>query len=176
MDDLKKIFPRANGFLPLDLGWRGAFTKITIVGGPYDFYPGPVKAFGVCVRAEPTKKPIDAHLPIEDFSVPHNPSQVEAVLRQAFRAALRGRTVYVGCMGGWGRTGLFLALMAKVVGVPDPIGYVRMHYSCRAVETESQMHFVEDFDVTEIRKWLYRHAWLRRVAWLDRIFDWPRGY
>ena len=41
-------------------------------------------------------------------------------------------------MGGWGRTGLFLALLAKVCGVENPVTYVRENYSPRAVETTDQ--------------------------------------
>lgn len=160
---------KPNGVLNLPLGWRGGFITLSVVGGPYDGYADFAKAndapFGVCVRAEAARGlSKHAHLPIEDFSVPEDPDRVRAVLKQALRAALDGRDVYVGCMGGWGRTGLFLALMAKAAGIPDPVGYVKATYSHRAVETNEQARFVEDFDVGPLRGYLLRRGWLKRLG------------
>ena len=104
-------------------------------------FPGRNHAFGVCVRAEraPSGR-YNVHLPIHDFSVPSPDQQdeVELALRETLEALLDGKKVYVGCMGGWGRTGLFLALLAKVCGVEEPVTYVRENYSSRAVETAEQ--------------------------------------
>ena len=159
-----------NGFLPIDLGWRGAFYRFQIAGGPYDFFPGRDKAFGVCVRAENVNPgSYDVHLPIRDFSVPTDMFRVEMAVRDTLRAAIRGKPVYVGCMGGWGRTGLFLALLAKAAGVDDPVAYVRKYYTPRAVETRAQEQFVKDFDVTKLRKWLHKFAWAQRFPWLSRF-------
>jgi len=158
-----------NGALPLNLGWRGAFYKLNFLGGPYDAFPGRDQAFGVCVRAERVPEEVDVHLPIRDFDVPRVANDVDRAIRDTFRAALKGHLVYVGCMGGWGRTGLFLALLAKAAGVDDPVSYVREHYSPRAVETDRQKKYVEDFDVTEIRQWLWRYAWINRFPILRRI-------
>ncbi len=155
---------KPNGVLPIQLGWRYARLKLDITGGPFDAYPmfWAEDTFGVCVRAERVLKSADVHLPIEDFSVPKDALQVQNALRRTLEAALRGRRVYVGCMGGWGRTGLFLALVAKVAGVPDPVGYVREHYSKRAVETPEQRMYVEAFDVEPIRRSLPAMAWKAR--------------
>lgn len=151
-----------NGTLPLSLGWRGAGLNLTIIGGPFDSYPGRQKAFGVCVRAEQAPRERDVHLPIRDFDVPTSTAAVEKALVQAFAAAIEGRPVYVGCMGGWGRTGLFLALMAKAAGVDDPVGYVRKHYTPRAVETKDQQLYVDKFDVGYVQKKVRRTAWSAR--------------
>ena len=77
---------------------------------------------------------VDIWVPIPDFQVPSERqlAQVENALERAFAAALDGKRVYVGCAGGYGRTGLFLALMAKVAGVKDPVAYVRLHYNSHA--------------------------------------------
>lgn len=153
-----------NGHLPLDFGWRGAFKKVQIAGGPYDFFPHQEKgAFGVCVRAErvdPSK--VDLHLPIRDFSVPKDDDEVRRVIVETLRVALKGHNVYVGCMGGWGRTGLFLALLAKAAGVKDPVGYVREHYTPRAVETKEQQRYVEHFDVGPLPRDMFVAAWRQR--------------
>jgi hypothetical protein len=152
-----------NGHLPLDFGWRGAFKKLLIAGGPYDFFPGRDKAFGVCVRAERVDpSELDLHVPIRDFGVPKDEEALRRVIIETLRAALSGRQVYVGCMGGWGRTGLFLALLAKAAGVENPVGYVREHYSARAVETQEQKRFVDRFDVGPLPSDLFVAAWRNR--------------
>ena len=129
-------------------------------------FPGRNHAFGVCVRAEraPTGR-YNVHLPIHDFSVPSPDQQdeVELALRETLEALLEGKTVYVGCMGGWGRTGLFLALLAKVCGVEHPVTYVRENYSPRAVETTKQHSYVMEFDVSGLQRWLFWQAWKKRL-------------
>lgn len=168
---------RPNGYLPLSLGWQGAFYSFQIVGGPYDAFPGRHRdLFGVCVRAERVKPgSCDVHLPIRDFDVPLDDAHVEMAIRDTFRAAIRGRKVYVGCMGGWGRTGLFLALLAKAAGVADPVAYVREHYSRNAVETPAQEAYVRTFDVTKLRGWLKKYAWAHRFPLLARLIGWDGG-
>jgi len=164
---------RANGTLPLDLGWRGGFLGLRVTGGPFDnFRPGVNANYGVCVRAERVPHTAHAKVAIHDFQVP-KPSQkaeVDAALRQAFEQLLFGKRVWVGCMGGWGRTGLFLALMAKVAGVDNPVSYVREHYTPRAVETQEQMEYVYKFDVGELRQWLFWRGWTTRT--MKTIFWW----
>ena len=164
---------RANGALPLDLGWRGGWLGLKVIGGPFDnFRPGVNADFGVCVRAEQAPTTADAHLPIRDFQVPApgQKGEVDATLKKAFEQLLFGKRVWVGCMGGWGRTGLFLALMAKVAGVEDPVGYVRANYTTKAVETLEQLNYVKAFDVRELQQWLFWRAWTTRT--LKTIFWW----
>lgn len=160
-----------NGTLPINLGWAGALYRLAIVGGPFDNFPGRDKAFGVCVRAERVPAKRDVHLPIHDFSVPENKTAVEYALIDTFEAAINGKQVYVGCMGGWGRTGLFLALMAKAAGIPDPVEYVRANYTPKAVETREQYNYVTAFDVTRVQRRISRMAWRKRlplIGWLIR--------
>ena len=101
----------------------------------------------------------DVHLPIHDFQVPQDEEDVVYALKDTLYAALSGRTVYVGCVGGWGRTGLFMALLAKAAGVDNPVEYVRRHYTPRAVETKGQLDYVDSFDVIQVRRWLFWQAW-----------------
>lgn len=162
----KATLPKgANGQLTLNLGWRGAWQRLRFYGGPYDRFPQG-QWFGVCVRAERVPAAKAVHLPIHDFQVPDDDAAVEKALRQALQAALDGRQVYVGCMGGWGRTGLFLALLAKATGFDNPVACVRAHYTPHAVETEAQWRYVQDFDVRALRRWLRGAAWL---AWLRQL-------
>ncbi len=50
----------------------------------------------------------------------------------------RGRKVGMYCAGGHGRTGYVAACVLAEKGIRDPIGYLRSHYSPKAVETEVQ--------------------------------------
>ena len=156
---------KANGRLPVKLGWSGAYHKFEITAGPFDaFVQRDDDDFGVCVRAERVPAGFAGlNLPIHDFEVPAVPkAQVEYVIRRTLQAAMDGKRVYVGCMGGWGRTGLFLALLAKVCGEDDPVAYVRLKYNARAVETEKQAAYIRDFDVTALRHWLFWSGWSAR--------------
>ena len=163
-----------NGKMPIRLGWRGGFISFDIIGGPYDAFKRGVNAdFGVCLRAELCPEDLDVLLPIKDFSVPP-PAQledVEYVIRRALGAAVAGKRVWAGCMGGWGRTGMFLALLAKVADYDDPVGYVRRVYSKKACETKEQCRYVYDFDPTRLRRRLYGSAWRERIR---RIVFWWR--
>lgn len=163
------LFRGANGRLPLQprvLGLRSR--EVTVVGGPYGACPR--EMFGVCLleagpRLDQTS---DVHLPIEDFSVPTDAARLERALEETLRQLVRGRQVYVGCAGGWGRTGLFLSLLAKVAGEAEPVAYVRRHYSPRAVETEAQRAYVEQFPVQTLRRRLF---WQLLVNWPGRWFS-----
>ena len=73
-------------------------------------------------------------------------------------------------MGGWGRTGLFLALIAKVCGEKDPVAYVREHYAPHAVETKDQQAYVESFDVAALQRWLFWRSWT--IRWTKALFWW----
>ena len=166
-------FHGSNGTLTLDLGWKGAFQTLKFVGGPYDKFPGRDVAFGVCVRAERVKKDsFDVQVPIADFGVPTNDTLVRKALGSAFEAALAGRPVYVGCMGGFGRTGLFLALVAKAAGVSDPVQFVRDRYYPSAVETKAQEAYVAAFVVGDLRSALLRASWRARIRKLLPFWQW----
>ena len=152
---------RSNGVLPLPSRWMGLFPASHIHGGPFRY--APTDMAGLCLLEEfefATTR--HRHMPIADFSVPHDKAAVDRALKDVFTTLLRGQTIYVGCAGGWGRTGLMLALIAKVAGQEDPVGYVREHYTSRAVETPEQHRYIAEFDVRPIQRWL-RWAAVRHV-------------
>lgn len=152
---------RPNGFMHFNLGMKYALQNITVVGGPFDNAPSAETAFLVCVREEGAKDlDKDVWLKIKDFRIPTDTDAVYAALLETFQAAFEGQPIYVGCMGGTGRTGLFLALICKCLGIEKPINYVREHYAPGAVETEEQEAYIFDFDHTVITKQLQRLAWL----------------
>ena len=166
--------PGANGELPLELrlGWLRA--SATLTGGPYRACPETMS--GVCLlEAGPKTQGMGSgqacavHLPIEDFNVPDDPAALDRALKRTLRLMVAGEAVYVGCAGGWGRTGLFLSLLAKVAGEPDPVAYVRKHYVARAVETSGQRQFVDQFETAALRRWLlWPLLWHRLRAFVGR--------
>lgn len=148
----------AKGLMPINMGFWGAYRDFVINGGPYADYPGkPV--FGVCVRSEGIVKEFDIRVPIRDFNIPDDDDEVELALKMTLIAAVGGMPIFVGCMGGIGRTGLFMALIAKTCGVRDPVAYVRKHYFSHAVETSDQKEYVKGFDVTRLQRWLFWYSW-----------------
>jgi hypothetical protein len=137
VDGLMANAPGANGVMPLKLMGKDVY----VVGGPYR--KRPEELFGVKLAQEIRAK-CDVDLPIRDFSIPDDRACHEAV-KKAMEALMKHGRIYVGCMGGWGRTGLFLACLAKACGEGDPVQFVRATYTPRAVETREQEAFVEDF-------------------------------
>lgn len=53
--------------------------------------------------------------------------------------------VLVCCVGGHGRTGTALAILAALAGVApeDPAGFIHEKYCCRAIETRSQCRYIK---------------------------------
>lgn len=116
---------------------------VTVTGGPY--MESPKTYYGVKL-AEEIRAPYRVSIPTKDFSVPKK-ADLDEGLANAVRALLHGERVYVGCMGGRGRTGLFLAILAKAFGIKNPVEYVRKNYFSHAVETKEQYVFVTNYKV-----------------------------
>lgn len=133
---------RVRGTLPLTVAGRA----VTVTGGPFDAIPD--GAFGVCLEAAAQKAWLaDIQLAVPDFGVPE-----PAALRRAVAAALAQleaepeRPLHVGCRAGIGRTGLFLACLARAAGVEgDALDYVRRHYLPGAAETDAQQAMARGF-------------------------------
>lgn len=127
------------------------------------FLPGDKIAW---VAAGPTRElPADRKLircareiPVEDAVVAFDVATADFfpfdtyLLEQALPAILRaledGERLYVGCMGGTGRTGTMLAILAAqhpAMSGAEAITYIRQVYKSGAVETSEQeaqvMHF-----------------------------------
>ncbi len=162
--------------------------------GEYQVYGGPYRTkpydfYGVKM-AEEINEPCAVDIPTKDFDVPGVAVMREGLSRGVM-AILSGQKVYAGCMGGIGRTGLFLALVSKVFSEADalvnldayytgPITHVRTSYKKSAVETVPQIRFIQDFDVRDLARLVANYhmitgqAFTRRVkpaSWWGRFFS-----
>lgn len=147
-----------NGNIPIRLG---NLINTRVYGGPYRAKPE--EMFGVKMAAE-IDHPHNVSIPTRDFCVP-NTDDVRKGVMQALMAMVNDEVVYAGCMGGIGRTGLFLGVLAKLQsdyrkykhrpgrGV-DPVEYVREHFIPHAIETQEQQDFVRNFDTTDMVEWI----------------------
>lgn len=145
---------RGSIVLPL---WRGAHFKVA--GGPYKKMP---KGFLGVKMAEEIDLPCEVDVPVVDFSIP-TVEQLERGVEQTLRLVLAGKPVYVGCMGGIGRTGLMLAALAKTFDIENPIQYVRDTYYAHAVETDKQKRLLEQWEVPAKFKKMIFWAKVRNV-------------
>lgn len=110
--------------------------------------PGPLPTFALYLLGDrPEPVPWESRwLRWPDFRLPSDRAAAAEALREAWVRAETER-VEIACAGGQGRTGTALACLAVLDGVPGPdaVGYVRRHYSPRAVETPWQRRFVARF-------------------------------
>lgn len=149
------------GSMPLPSGFGREYR---VFGGPY--INRPQGTVGLKMAAE-IRALCDIDVPTEDFQTPRDDVAL-AGLEQAVDDILHGLPVYVGCMGGIGRTGLMLALIAKAWGIKDPVGYVREHYYPHAVETKDQQAYIRDFIIPP------RVVWNIRLAKVKNFFSFEK--
>lgn len=86
------------------------------------------------------------HLPSQDFGVP-DPIELHNIVDEVLQLVQSGENIAVHCLGGIGRTGLFLACLAKrVFGMQgeQAITWLR-GYVPGAVETGEQRRVVSEF-------------------------------
>lgn len=128
-----------------------------VYAGPYGELvraDAPDNALMICMAAELQHLPHDVLVPTHDFCTP-DPFLMEIALLRAIRAVAMRQPVAVGCKGGIGRTGLFLALLAKVMYAmgrldQEPLAFVRAVYYPHAVETKGQIAYLHTFDVSRL--------------------------
>jgi hypothetical protein len=86
------------------------------------------------------------HLDWPDMGLPADPDQLAADLRPVLAQARAGAVVEIGCLGGHGRTGTALAVLAVLAGLDgDPVAWVRANYCASAIETPAQEAFGRGF-------------------------------
>ena len=112
-----------------------------VIGGPYRSRPADY--FGVKMAIE-IKAPCDVDIPTHDFHVPSY-ADLDKGVRASLMPIARNQKVYAGCMGGIGRTGLFMGALAKTLNLPEPVKYVRANFKSHAIETKQQQDFVNSY-------------------------------
>ncbi|MGH3759272.1 protein-tyrosine phosphatase family protein [Actinophytocola sp.] len=82
-----------------------------------------------------------------DFRLPRRDDRAVGHIRALYERARAGERVEVACGGGVGRTGTVVACLAILAGVPrgEAVGWVRVNYHERAVETPWQAAWVGRF-------------------------------
>ncbi len=140
--------PRPEPVGSIELTLCGAVRRIS--GGPFDAFAPP--AIGVCLEQRSVKADQAAiRIAIADFAPP-TPEQFVAGLADILRA-LRDApqaSLYIGCRAGIGRTGTFMAGLAKLAGITEPIAWLRARYHPEAVETAAQAQAIADLDVAAV--------------------------
>lgn len=88
--------------------------------------------------------------PIADFDTPDDQQQLEINLKQVLEKVHNGEHIAVHCFAGRGRTGFFLALLARRIMEVDgvtAISYLRRYFP--AVETPAQEQLVINYQMPE---------------------------
>lgn len=116
-----------------------------VAAGPYEREVQPDRGLYFDRAWSPTW--VHRHVNWPDFGIPQDRDDAVSACAEALKSARNGESVEIGCLGGHGRTGTALALMAVLCGVPaqDAVGWVRTNYCPSAVETPEQEAFIQTF-------------------------------
>lgn len=129
---------------------NAAGDKMYVYGGSY--YNKPEDIAGVKMAME-IDLPCDVDIPTADFNVPDK-GDFTMGIQQALELLLKKGEIYVGCMGGIGRTGLAIAGILKlydktyVGGMGSPTYYrdrVRRDVNHHAIETKQQLDYLGEY-------------------------------
>lgn len=121
----------------------GSATQVTIKEGDVDVFVGLDSSMPRTELGLPWKKGLEVYFHITDMEAPKDPVEFAKLIGFLEDCLLDNKIVFVGCIGGHGRTGTVLAaLVKKMSGIEDSITYVRTHYCAKAVETVGQVNFL----------------------------------
>lgn len=94
-----------------------------------------------------SRYPGDTYMGIDwpDMGIPNLPKNFWLPFVDYINKSI-SKAVYVHCMGGHGRTGTALAIMAQLAGVgnDDPVKYLRKVYCKNIVESQEQIDYIGD--------------------------------
>jgi hypothetical protein len=86
------------------------------------------------------------YFPLIDGGAPGDPAEFQRMIKWLAMQLAASKLIHVGCIGGHGRTGMVLAALVKEVdGIEDAITYVRQNYCKKAVESATQVAFLNKY-------------------------------
>lgn len=92
---------------------------------------------------KPEVEALDVYMHISDGAAPKDLINFNKLLEWTAQQIESGKKVHVGCIGGHGRTGTFLAALVYVMtGRKDAGAYVREAYCKKVIETTEQVNFL----------------------------------
>jgi hypothetical protein len=99
-----------------------------------------------------TGGPIEVYFKIWDGDAPDDKPEFKLMIAWVAEQLLAGKKVHAGCIGGHGRTGMFLAALRKhMTGDENATQHVRDHYCKKAVESTKQVDFLfKDWGIAKV--------------------------
>lgn len=144
---MKTAYPRCyESHPPLEVGDYQIFGGSCIAPAveDADVYIGFDNGMTYTQRAFPWVEGVEFLYHIQDMGVPQNVQTFKKLVEWVAVQLTANKKVHVGCIGGHGRTGMFLAALVKhVTGREDAIRYVRENYCKKAVESHAQVQFLQ---------------------------------
>lgn len=109
----------------------------------FDVFIGLDCGMQLTARRYPWNKGVEFLYPITDMQAPSKADEFTELIGWVASQVLSGKKVFVGCIGGHGRTGTVLAALVKqMTGNADATEYVRQNYCKKAVESGAQVEFL----------------------------------
>lgn len=114
---------------------------------------------------------------IEDFSVPKNIAQFDALVEYTQKKLFENKKIHAGCISAHGRTGMFLSALTQKISCDflqknkiSAIDYVRQNYCEKSVETLEQVFFLMiHYGVQTPQKEN------KQIQWLKKEFEEKQG-
>lgn len=108
-----------------------------------DVYIGFDHGMSISPKSFPWNEGCEIKFKITDGSAPTDVKEFKKLVEWSIEQIRNGKKVHAGCIGGHGRTGTFLAALVTVMtGEADSITYVREHYCKKAVESQTQVDWL----------------------------------
>lgn len=109
-----------------------------------DIYIGFDHGMRFTARHWPWKKGTEIYFHVPDMGIPESADEYKKLVGWAKQQVDAGKKVHAGCIGGHGRTGMFLAALVSAFGEKNAIAYVRDHYCKKSVESAKQVNFLKE--------------------------------
>lgn len=159
---------------------------VYITAGPTREMPANCRLIRCAAEIPVARDVIAFDVSVTDFT-PFDDDTILANINGIIDALIDGEELFVGCMGGTGRTGTMLAILAAqhpAMTGPNAIQYIRQIYKSGAVETANQAEQVDRLAHCYIERvtrpevaaledaGFYMDPPPVRVPWYKRLFGW----